>query len=78
MDRNSPYNKPSKRVRTSESVSQDKVEPRIAGIQLESLFEIAKLRGSLRTGQTLKDKDRLSAGKAVIEKVLEVLGFDYK
>lgn len=67
-----------KNVKTPDVLIPESVDSKIASIHLESLFEIAKLMGSIRSGQPLKDKDRLSAGKAVIEKVLEVLGFDYK
>ncbi|KAL5278009.1 hypothetical protein ACFFRR_002949 [Megaselia abdita] len=68
----------SSRSEAGPPIATEDVEPKIADIELENLFEIGKLMGSIRSGQTLKDKDRINAGKAVIEKVLEILGFDYK
>lgn len=57
---------------------QSEVHPKIAAINFKSIFEIAKIKGQLNTGNIIQKKDRVSCSKAIVKTVFQKCGFDYK
>lgn len=50
---------------------------KISSIVFEEIFEVSAVLGQIRNGVSIDRKDRIEVCKAIIKKVLSVMGFDY-
>lgn len=53
------------------------INPQIVSLNIGGIFEVGKMMGMIRSGLPLENKHRIEVAKAVVKKILEILGFDY-